>query len=118
MMEITTCEPKQFDFSNLDKEKYMAKIKEAEYIVPQKGIEHTAAVIDALKSITLVVKDVLADGRITIGDSKHALKVIGSVWTIAKNFTGVLPELTDLDEGEYKYIVNELVSAVFDYRRA
>ena len=66
-IEITTVQPKELDFSNLDKEKYMAKKYEAETlensgeiepITPETGIENLSIAIDNLEQISICAKKV------------------------------------------------------------
>jgi len=74
-IEITTVQPKELDFSNLDKEKYMAKkyemtalenSGEIEPITPETGIENLSVAIDNLEQISICAKKVFEDGKVSL----------------------------------------------------
>lgn len=124
-IEITTVQPKQLDFSNLEKEKYMAKKYEMETlqnsgeiepITPTHGIDNLSIAIDNLEQISICAKKVFEDGKVSLlGDSKYFLQAGAAAWRLVKVLPLCLPEITDLDKAEYKWLSNRLIEAVFGY---
>ncbi len=116
-IEITTVEIKETDYSKIVKGKYMPKAEQIEIKQPEKGIDNIRIVLEQLKELSRIAKEIFSDGKITLADGLHLLPVTRAAWSLVKALPKTWEEITDLDEGEIKYISSELISSVFGYIR-
>ena len=114
-IEITTVEIKEIDYSKIVKDKYMPKAEQIEVKTVEKGIDNIRIVLEQLNELSRIAKEIFADGKITFADGLYLLPVTRAAWTAVKALPKCWDEITDLDEGEIKYISSELISAVFGY---
>lgn len=76
------------------------------------GIENVKASLDAVKELAESIGKVLEDGQVGISDIKEVPELFSEVRALVAAVKDVKEELNDLDAGEIKEIIAELIEVV------